>query len=353
MADALNTILTAAVVQDGYTPDLTLGPIAGVVDGIDLQVERADVLFQVARGSDSASLAWLESREYQMRPGSRFVGNVAGIRFRNATPGAAAVVTAAILGADEPRLGPVIPLPATGIGDPLVQLTELPAGGGPATFGPFDVGDWPSLLLGAYAGDVGQGVRLSAEYDLIATGYGGGFSAERALHVLNSNAYIGGGQPSGLLVCENLLSQVSINVVWLGGVAAHGGVFVAPCAFTKQQLVDTVETPGILLATDATLCGAGVSQKWLLPPYKGVGSLEFIATNAGGPWRVQLDPVDYGNVSPSNANLYSNAGALFAGALAQPPIEVPLVPMPMVLTVTNTGGAGANYRATLTVKEPS
>lgn len=349
MSESIQTILTQAVCADQYGAALTLGPLPDVVDGIDLQVERADVMFQVARGSGS-DVSWLESREYQMRPGSRFVGNVAGIRFRNATAGAAAIVTAAVTGPDEPRLGPVIPLPATGIGDPLLQLNSLPVSG--SIFGPFDVGDWPNLLMGAIGKDNAQGISVQAIYQLLPGAVGGGFQPLRQLQTLKSSAAFRAGPPtgSGLLVVQNLLAQVKLRVDWNGGAAANGSVFIAPCAFERHQLVGFGEPETVADFND--VIAAGATLNYLVAPYKGVGQLALdISSGAGGPLRAVLSVNDYLDSRPGQI-LWTNHGNLLAAASGLV-AEVPLLPTPMLLAITNTGGVNATFTATIVTKEPA
>lgn len=359
MTDPLNYILTEVLAADTYGPAATLGPIADVIDGIDVRVERADAIFQVAKGG-SSDLSWLESREYTMRPGSRFIGNIGGIRFRNAVAGAQALITAAVTGPDEPRIGPLIPLPATGIGNPLLQLESLPAAG--ATFGPFDVGDWPALFLGALALDTGQGIRLSALYPAVfpAGLTLGAYEVTRSLDVLNTPAHYTAGPPVGVggLVVENLASQVTISVGKNGvGDDAHGSIYVAPCNFSRHQLIPPVPTSGVTPETLLNVSGnvgAGASVTYLVPPFKGVGSFLFVGTSTGanqGPWKITLSANDFQDQQLGPETFDNNGGLLAAGTSLT--AEIPLLAVPAVLTVRNTGTALSSFLATIVIKESS
>ena len=343
-SNSLNTILISELVADSYTPDLTLGPMPDIVDGIDLQVERADVLFQIARGDQSAS-AWLESREYLMRPGSRFVGNVSGIRFKNATPGAQAVVTAAVTGPDEPRLSPVIPLPATGIGDPLLQMIGLPPNG--TILGPFDVGDWPSLLVAAAAQEAGQGIQLSPLYSLFA----GAAVAPRSLTVLNGGGlgYTGGQANKGIAVVQNLAGQVSVQVNWQGGTGIPSGIFIAPCAFPQHQPFQSAtitDAPEVLMRGTGNVA-AGGQDTYLIPPFGGIAQL-FATVGGAGPWQFNLQDLGFNNAL--GALLLQSLGP---GVGADNYIEeIATVARPMLLTIKNTHATNdGGYTFSLARKE--
>lgn len=337
MADSLNYILTEVAAADGYTPAATLGPLPDIIDGIDIQIERADAVFQIARGS-GPELAWLENREYTMRPGTRFIGNVSGIRFRNANAGSPALVTASLTGPDEPRIGPRIPLPATGVGDPLLQASLATIVSG-KILGPFDVGDWPGIILGAQitGGGAGLGARIQAQW---AT-FPGGVNTARSLDVLIPAADIaGGGAQTGLLVVRNVLPQVSLRIDTSGAVA--GNVFATPCYLSRNVFAGgslIVPVGNYLLDAVNVAVNAGATRLFMLPPYPGRIALNFI-TGASGPYNVFVFGDDF-NDSRNGGRLLSNNGnpvAAFTGAT----LEFAGIAAPMIVSVTNTGGVAGS-----------
>lgn len=119
----MNEQLAAVVCQDVYADAVTLGPFAGVMDGLDLGVSGADVLAQFARSVPTGVQPWSD-KEYLLHPGSRSIDNVCGARFRNAIAGVPAVVTASLHGSDSPILGPLTPA-AAALGPPLFPAQNV------------------------------------------------------------------------------------------------------------------------------------------------------------------------------------------------------------------------------------
>jgi hypothetical protein len=341
----VNEILVDALVGDTYTDALTLGPEPGVMDGCDITIERADVLMQFAVG-DTGDVYW-QDHEYPMRPGTRHVNEVCGVRFRNKQSGAAAILNAALTGPGQPRLDPIIPLPATGIGDPLVSVQSGGNAFNPtSSFGPFDVGDWPALLIALGLGVTAtKGARASALYTLFPT-FGNPYAAQ--LEVWSGPG--GGANRSrfGILVVENLLSQVTIELDTSG--APSGAFLVAPCAFTRQQIWQQLgDRPATLLHTGLQNVAAAGNLTFLIPPYKGVGQTSLSLGSTGGPATISIVALDYTGAT-SEQVAYQQGLAVNNAYI----IEHALVPSPMLVTVTNTNaGAVMPIAVDIVIKEPS
>lgn len=342
----MNEILTDAVTGDGYSEALTLGPFDSV-EAIDVQTERADVFFQVATDpGQGGSPVWLD-REYAHRPGTRHLERVNGIRFRSKQAGSSAIVNASITDDSLPLISPRIPLPASGVGDALLELSSPLAAG--SSFGPFDVGDFPALLVAASAatGAAGQGIAVELDYQDVLGG-----SIPRELQVLKAPAaYVAGDASIGFLVVENLSRLVRVGINLSGG--TNGAVYVAPCAALRQQEPvpqgPTGDMPGYLFSTNARNINAGVTQKFLVPPYRGKARLSFDATSGvGGPYRLFVqgnDFQDFATVTPDQF-LFSNRGNLVPVNTALE-VDIVTIPAPMVIGVVNTGGAAGTYNLDL------
>lgn len=328
----MNEILTNVICLDSYDDSLTLGPTPGIVDGCDITIESADVLMQVAIGKQGEN--YWHDREYRMRPGSRHVDNVCGVRFRNYLAGAQARVTAALTGPALPRFGPIIPIAGAGVGDPILTLTSYPIGAASKTFGPFDVGDWRALraLLKINAG---LGAQLDAQYvgDPINT-------THRTSCWYNAGAT---GSSVARLLAENVSQEV--NLIVTGGDAnTVVSLAVAPCSLLGQPLnLGNSGGPLVVVNVQNFAIGAGATQHDYINAFLGK-AVSIFRCNAGGPLNLTLDAYDYqGNLLGRLADQQATTGFT---------IEHPLVPCTMAWTITNPGGA-ANYNLSTVIKEPA
>jgi hypothetical protein len=125
----VNEQLAAVITQSSYTDPVTLGPEPGVMAGLDLTVQAADVYAQFARSVATGVQPW-DDREYLLHPGARSVENVCGARFRSAVAAVPAIVTASLRGPDSPQIGQIFdsqPLvgPALLLPQPL-KLVQIP-----------------------------------------------------------------------------------------------------------------------------------------------------------------------------------------------------------------------------------
>ena len=321
--------LAAAAVADSYQDAFTVGPYPGLMDGADIRVERADVLFEVSQGDQeggSGASPWLEGTEYLQRPGSRHVGNINGIRFRNAVAGIQAIVTAYPSGRGWPQLGPVIPIPATGVGDNLIP-PSLVLG---TQIGPFDLGDWPALMLGV-EGRTRAG-RLRALYPAGDLG-----QPQAVLHTAANMI--------GLLVVPNIGPTVNLipDTASIGpGLPAF---YAAPCGFNKQPPPQAGFGSSVIAQTGLIAVGAGANVTTLGVPYKGVAQ-SVIQTGAGGPYTITLDALDYlGAIQERLLEIQAMA------ANSAQTIEHPTVAAPMQMGVFNGGGVAGAFAWHCVVKE--
>lgn len=349
MADPTNEVVAGLVVPDAYTAAASLGPSPGIMTGADITCKRADVLMQFAIEKDGGGV-WLENREYPMGPGSKHATNVCGVRFRNRIAGDAAIIDASLTGPYQPILSPLQHLAATGIGD--VLLSQQLSAATPQSFGPFDVGDWPYLLLGLDAvSNAGvAGARLAARYALTAQQVG---TVDQPLEVLDgaAGAFTGGIARSGLRVVPNLTRQVTLQVDQSGNLTTS--IFVAPCAFPSVapwfnlNFIASGVAPGILLAQTTAVVAPGVSNTYLIQPHEGLGQLTLsVAPTGGGGWDCLLQSVDYTNTARPGF-LWGQSGLAGSGRYS---VEVPLAPSPMVLTITNQGNVNGSHSVMLAAK---
>lgn len=321
--------------QDAYVEALTLGPFPGVMESADITVDGADVLMEFAIGKTGSNY-WKEGVEYPMRPGTRRVDGVCGVRFRSRLAGQAASVTATLTGPGMPRFAPVTPLVPAGLGDPLLQLTNftiLPAQ--TVQLGTFDVGEWPAILIVCSGG----GVKITADYQVIP---GGILDAYRSLELTNA----AGAQ--GSLVVPNLGATVAISATGASVGGADIDLVVCPCAITSQAYSTPSAKAGRAqqLTLSARPLIANGSETWLINPFQG-RAITIFRGLTGGPYNVTLDGYDY------NGNL----GGAFGGRLIDEQatqgftIEHPLLPASMGLTVQNTAGVLGTYNLSTIIEE--
>lgn len=324
----MNESLTSAVCQDDYTDALTLGPEPGIMDGCDITIEAADVLMQFNIGPTGSN--YWDDREYRMRPGTRHVDNICGVQFRNYVAGAQAVVTAALTGPAKPRLGPITPLSGAAIGDPILELVALNLGAGDQLFGPFDVGDWQSILLylNQQTAGAGNGAKLSANYAMPS-----GVSLTQAVQVSRNNHV--------QLIVENVIEEVTIEVVGAG--ASIVDVLVSPCNLDRQLLRGAPVT-GLLLHQAAQAVGAGATLQTVIPAFQGKAQTIFRGLT-GGPYNVVLTALDYTGTAQT-VLVDQEATQNFT-------IEHAVLPCTMQWSVTNTAGAAGTYNLDTVIKEPA
>lgn len=107
MADYINNVACG----DNYTPALTIGPN---YDGKSCVITVANnpVLMQFALGK-LGEWRWTDEREFFTIPQSFQVGNVIGVRFRNANAGQVARVLAVLAGDDDPLFQSGMPFTGT------------------------------------------------------------------------------------------------------------------------------------------------------------------------------------------------------------------------------------------------
>jgi hypothetical protein len=123
VADYINNVAAA----DKYTEALTLGPNFDA-KAVVVTVGNNPVLMQFATGKLGA-WRWTDEREFFSIPQSFRVGNVVGVKFRNANPGAIARVLAVLAGDDDPDFQSGIPFTGTidaqGNVTPISQLPRV------------------------------------------------------------------------------------------------------------------------------------------------------------------------------------------------------------------------------------
>lgn len=324
----MNESITAAICQDAYSDALTLGPEPGIMDGCDITIEAADVLMSFNIGPNGEN--YWDSTEYRMRPGTRHVDNVCGVRFRNYVAGGQAQVTAALTGPAKPRLGPIMPLAGEGVGDPLVALMALEVDAGEQDFGPFDVGDWRALLIFLRQTAAG-GARVQATYILEGTDV-----------VIPALEVPPGVNESAVLVCENVAQEVKVKVFG-AAVGTIVDVLVAPCGLDGQQIGAGGGT-SVLRHDAAHAINAGQTLNLNMRPFLGKANTVFRGLT-GGPYNVQLQILDYtGAVVGILVDQEATQG--FA-------LEHPIVPSGMSWAVTNTAGAAGTFNLDTVIEEPA
>ena len=107
MADYINNVAAA----DKYTNDLTIGPNFDAHTAV-ITVANNPALMQFAVGK-LGDWRWTDEREYFSIPQSFKVGNVIGVRLRNANPGQVARILATLSGPDDVQFESGLPFTAT------------------------------------------------------------------------------------------------------------------------------------------------------------------------------------------------------------------------------------------------
>lgn len=317
-------LLQNVATSDAYTPQATIGPALGVRQ-LTFQVLTAPVYGQYwkpeAGNKNAQPIQEKVERYFAAGTIVSLADSICGVQFRSANPGRPATIEAELAFAGDP-IGEFQSTgaagPTSGVGNPIAVTTQ-----GTVVFGPFDVGDWPALLLQLITGAApARGARLSAIYQVGTT------TIVRSLQAAIS--FGGATQQGGLLVVENLARLVTIQIDTTAALASAPSFSVSPCGFQKQQLYSVLgSNPDVLNGTGPglTLDGSG-NGRVQLTPYKGKAQL-LVETAAGANFTFTVDAWDYTNgtqqrllptqtVAPS-----SQAAFIF-----------PTVASPMVVTVT-------------------
>lgn len=103
MADYINNIAAG----DSYTAACTLGPSYDAKYAV-ITIANNPALMQFAIGHPG-NWRWTDEREFQSIPQSFRVGNIVGVRIRNATPGQVARVMVVLAGDDDPDFASGMP----------------------------------------------------------------------------------------------------------------------------------------------------------------------------------------------------------------------------------------------------
>jgi hypothetical protein len=103
VADYINNVAAG----DLYTPECSLGPDFAAKYAV-VTIANNPALMQFAKGK-IGDWRWTDEREFQSIPQSFRVGNVIGLRVRNASPGNVARVLAVLAGDDDPDFQSGVP----------------------------------------------------------------------------------------------------------------------------------------------------------------------------------------------------------------------------------------------------
>lgn len=162
MADYLDNVAA----EDVYADALSLGPDFAT-DTATVTIANNPVLMQFAIGK-VGDWRWTEEREYFSIPQSFRIGNIVGIRFRNATPGAVAQVLCTLFGPADPIFEAGTPFTQTLSPEGQISSSVLAPSLALASFPPVNPSDGQvvDLVLPASFDPIGgKSIRWLCRYD--------------------------------------------------------------------------------------------------------------------------------------------------------------------------------------------